>query len=198
MTGDQDDHSPHGSKAALESRLAAVEAELEALKGRVAQPSPQQDKVCMVVYSGSLDRILAAFTIATGAAAMGTEVQLFFTFWGTAALRKVSSSRPRPFLDRLFGWMLPAGRNKLKLSTLHMGGLGTRMIKTRMQSKKFASIDDLFQMAEDAGVRISVCDMSMDLLGIGMDDLIDYPEMDRCGVATFLSHAMDSSVCLFI
>jgi len=205
--GSNDSVTGPASDASLEERLAAVESELEALKASHAtalerpvgsSEAPTTDKISIVVYSGSLDRILATLNIATGAAAMGTEVNLFFTFWGTAALRKPGTSRRRTFVERALGVLLPTGRNKLKLSSLHMGGLGTALIKWRMRSKQFADADQLFQMAQEVGVNIAVCDMSMDLLGMQMEDLIDYPEMTQCGVATFLSHAMDSKTCLFI
>lgn len=204
---EQNDATDSTSETSMEERLAAVEAELEALKATYATPFERpagsdapsdSDKISIVVYSGSLDRILATLNIATGAAAMGIEVNLFFTFWATAALRKPEASRKRTFLERALGAMQPAGRNKLKLSNLHMGGLGTAMIKWRMRSKQFADADQLFQMAQELGVGIAVCDMSMDLLGMKMEDLIDYPDMGQCGVATFLSHAMDSKTCLFV
>ena len=192
----------------LNRRLEAMELQLKELASTTKRqgsrldklPSAQSkaDQLSLVLYSGNLDMLLAGMNIATGAAAMGAEVHLFFTFWATAALRAGSYSGKRPLLERMFGWMLPSGMSRTKLSTMNMGGLGTKMMKKRMKSKNVADLDELFEMAKEGGVRIHVCDLSMDLLGMTSDDLIDYPEMDYCGVATFLSLAMDSNVSLFI
>ncbi len=192
----------------LAQRVSELEAELAALKGRSAQvqsvidglPDAQNapDKLSMVVYSADLDRLLATMIIATGAAAMGMQVNLFFTFWATSSLRNGAFRGKRPLIERMFGWMLPKGRRSLKLSQMHMGGMGTAMIKWRMRDKNVSDLDELFEMAKEMGVKINICEMSMDLLGMKLDDLMDYPDMEVCGVATFLSHAMDSKVTLFI
>lgn len=161
----------------------------------VAEP----DSVALVAYSGELDKLLAVMMLATSAASSGSDVHLFFTFWGTAALRKHGgSTSPRPLIERLFGWLLPRGTRGLPLSRLHMGGLGAAMVKRRIKSKRFADLDELFEMARMQGVNIHVCDMSMDLLGIRESDLIDYPNLNRCGATTFLEFAMNSKVSLFI
>jgi peroxiredoxin family protein len=189
----------------LEERIEALEA---AVRARA------QDKVCMVVFSGDLDKVLAAFTIATGAAAMGTEVCMFFTFWATPFLKRErrapterrgkaaaaagSPGSKRSTMDRAFGLMLPPGEKGLKLSRLHMAGAGKALINKRMRDKNIAGLGELLSMAEESGVRIKVCDMSMDLMGIRMDDLITYPALETCGVATFMEHALDSSATLFI
>jgi peroxiredoxin family protein len=94
--------------------------------------------------------------------------------------------------------MLPGGTRQLKLSRMHMAGAGTAMIRRRMKDKNFAGCEELLEAARDLGVRILVCDMSMDLLGMRMDDLIDYPGLAPCGVSTFVARAMESKVTLFI
>ena len=156
----------------------------------------------MVVFSGDLDKLLAAFTMATGAAAMGVQVCMFFTFWATPFLKKEQQTRTagskRSTMDRVFGRMLPPGEKGLRLSRMQMGGLGKAMIKRRMRQKNVAGCTELLQMAEEAGVRIKVCDMSMDLMGIRMEELIDYPGLEPCGVATFMENALDSCATLFI
>ncbi|HLA80372.1 MAG TPA: DsrE/DsrF/DrsH-like family protein [Thermoleophilia bacterium] len=184
----------------LEERIEALETALHSTGLDSAATDPlAANRVCMVVFSGDLDKVLAALTMATGAAAMGTDVCLFFTFWATPVLRRAHSGHvDRPVIDRVLGRMLPRGTKGLKLSRMNMGGLGTAMIKRRMREKQFASCDELLEMARESGVRIRVCDMSMDLLGIRMDELIDYPGLEQCGVATFMEAALDSCVTLFV
>ncbi len=125
----------------------------------------------MVVFSGDLDKILAALSMATGAASMGIEVCLFFTFWATPVLRRTDGAGTKgPIIDRVLGFMLPRGTGSLKLSRMNMGGMGTAMIKRRMRDKHLAGCDELFEMARESGVSIKVCDMSMDLMGIRLDE----------------------------
>ena len=205
---DAESPSATGSEEQLEGRLAALESQLQKLTvitqrederlSQMASAETQTDRLSLVLYSGTLDKLLAGMNIATGAAAMGAEVHLFFTFWATAALRAGSFAGKRPLLERMFGWMLPSGMERTKLSTMNMGGLGTKMMKRRMKSKNVTDLGELFDMAKEMGVCIHVCDLSMDLLGMTPDDLIDYPDMDYCGVATFLSLAMESETSLFI
>ena len=182
-------------ESSLEERIQALEA---AFASAVID-EPTENKVCMVVFSGDLDKLLAALTMATGAASMGTEVCLFFTFWATSALRRQKTlATKRPLMDRALGHMLPRGANGLKLSRMNMGGMGTAMIKQRMRSKQFAGFDELLEMAKESGVSIRVCEMSMDLMGIHKDELIDYPGLEQCGVATFMEAALHSRVTLFV
>jgi len=171
-------------------RIEGLESEIQKLK--------VVNKVCIVVFSGALDKVLAALNIATGSASLGCEVSLFFTFWGTPAMRKKSSSRKKPLADRLFAAMLPSGTNKLKLSTMHWGGLGTAFMKRRMKTKRAVGLDDLLKMAEELKVKIYVCEMSMDLMGMTMDDMRAYPCLAPCGVGTFMEMALHSRVTMFI
>jgi peroxiredoxin family protein len=158
-----------------------------------------KDQLSMVVFSGDLDKILAAMIIATGATAMDMKVKLFFTFWATAALRDPKKNGSgKAFMGKMFGMMLPKGRNKLKLSKLNMGGMGASMIKGLMKKNKVASMDELFSTAGELGVEISICEMSMNLMGFKKEEMIDYPHMNVCGVATFLADASESKVQLFI
>jgi len=184
----------------LITRISALEAEVEAMKEAVLKTGidPKMNRVSLVVYSGALDKLLAAMNIATGAASMGCEVHLFFTFWATSAMRKDEPSGKKSAMEKLFGMMLPAGIDDLKLSTMNMGGIGTAMIKRRMKHKNIADLDKLFKMAEELGVKISICEMSLDLMGMTMDDLRHYPCMEVCGVGTFMARALESKVTLFI
>jgi len=101
-------------------------------------------------------------------------------------------------MSKMFGWMLPKGRNKLALSQMNMGGMGTAMMKGLMKKKNAPNLDQLFDMAGQLGVEIKVCEMSMDLMGFKREELIDYPHMDFVGVATFLANARTSRNQLFI
>jgi peroxiredoxin family protein len=176
-----------------------VEKELGELRTKLAEMPGQENKLSMVVFSGELDKHLAAMIIATGAAAMGMKVVLFFTFWGTSALRhprkKVSG---KDLMSKMFGFMLPKGRNKIILSQMHMAGMGTAMLKSLMRKKNTASLDQLYEIAAMMGVQIMICEMSMDLMGFTKEEMIDYPDLNYCGVATFMSHAKESAVQLFI
>ena len=158
-----------------------------------------KDQLTMVVFSGDLDKILAAMIISVGAAAMDTEVKLFFTFWATAALRdKKKSAKGKSFIGKMFGMMLPKGTTKLKLSKMQMGGMGSKMIKGIMKKQDVSSLEEMFETAGKLGVQINVCEMSMDLMGLKKEEFIDYPNMNICGVATFLADADKSKVQLFI
>jgi peroxiredoxin family protein len=176
-----------------------VEKEIAAIKAQLEERPGAKNKLSMIVFSGDLDKHIASMIIATGAAAMGMEVILFYTFWGTAALRDPKKKvGGKNLIEKMFGVMLPRGRNKLKLSQMQMAGAGAAMIKGLMKKKNVASLDQLFEVAGMMGVKIFVCQMSMDLMGIKREELIDYPGMDVVGVATFLDHAKESSIQLFL
>ncbi|MGQ9671150.1 MAG: DsrE/DsrF/DrsH-like family protein [Desulfosoma sp.] len=180
--------------AAVEQQVAELRAQLDALHRRV--PS---NKLSMVVFSGDLDRALAAFIIATGAVAMGMEVVMFFTFWATPILRDAGKKvKDKDLMGKMFGAMLPKGACAVKLSKMNMGGLGTTMMKYLMKQKNVASLDQMIALAGELGVQIYVCELSMELMGFKREEMIDYPSMDFCGVAKFLEEAMDSRVQLFI
>lgn len=176
-----------------------VEKELLALKARVDELPGAENKLSMVVFSGDLDKQIAAMIIGTGAAAMGMKVVMFYTFWATAALRDPQKHvSGKNFMGKMFGMMLPKGRNKLTLSQMHMAGAGTAMIKSLMKKKNVASLDQLYEIAAMLGIEIKICEMSMDLMEMKRDEMIDYPNLEYCGVATFLANAKDSAVQLFI
>lgn len=170
------------------------------LQKKVEQMKPgASDKLSMVVFSGDLDKLLASFIIATGAVAMGLNVVMFFTFWATPALRDpVKKARGKNLISKMFGFMLPKGAAKFKLSKMNMGGMGTMMMKSLMKKKNVASIEQMLEMAGQLGVQIFICEMSMDLMGFKREEMIDYPNLKYCGVATFLAEAKDSKIQLFI
>jgi len=176
-----------------------VEKEIAALKERFDTLPGAENKLSMIVFSGDLDKQLAAMIIATGAAAMGMKAVLFYTFWGTAALRDPGKKvGGKDILSKMFGLMLPKGRNKIKLSQMHMAGMGTAMIRSLMKKKNVASLDQLYDIAGQLGVQINVCEMSMDLMGFKREEMIPYPNLNYCGVATFLADARESAVQLFL
>ncbi len=151
----------------------------------------------LIVFSGDLDKVLASFIIANGAAAMGRPVTMFFTFWGLNALRKTQKTTVRKaFIDSLFGMMMPRGSKKLKLSKMHMAGMGTAMMKKVMNDKNVDSLEELMKKAMDNGVKLIACTMSMDVMGITREELIEGVEF--AGVASYLGEAEESNVNLFI
>jgi peroxiredoxin family protein len=195
----------------IEARLSALEAEIRALSQaslsqaaqldstvELVKGAGQQEKLSLIVFSGSLDRLIAAFVLATGAAAMGMQVSMFFTFWGTAALRKQNVSVKKTLLERMFGWMLPKGVKKLPLSQMNMAGGGPAMIRYIMKKNGVASVEEMIELSKELGVELNVCTMSMDLLGMKPDELIDYPGKTYCGVAKFLETAAPGKITMFL
>ena len=158
-----------------------------------------KNKLLMIVFSGDLDKALAAFIIATGAVAMGMEVSMFFTFWATPILRdKKKKVGGKNFMGKMFGTMLPKGACELKLSKMNMAGMGTAMMKSLMKKKNVASLEEMLDLAAEMGVRIHICEMSMGLMGFKREEMIDYPNLTFCGVAKFLDEAHNSKIQLFI
>jgi len=178
----------------VETQLAELKSSLEALDKKTAE-----NKLAMIVFSGDMDKVLAAFVIATGAVAMGMDVVMFFTFWGTPVLRdKKKNVGGKDVMGKMFGTMLPKGTGDVKLSKMNMGGMGTAMMKSLMKKKNVASLEEMISLAEELGVRIYVCEMSMDLMGFSREEFIDYKDLAFAGVATFLQEAQNSKVQLFI
>src|SRR5919106_1227119 len=156
------------------------------------------DKVTIVLLSGDMDRAMAAFIIATGAAAMGMEVTMFFTFWGLNAIRrKGGMTSAKDWLRRMFGFLNRGGAETLPLSRFHFGGLGTSMMHKVMKQNRMPGVPELMQTAIDLGVRFIACTTTMGLMGISKDTLID--GIDQfAGVTTYLAEAKQGNVNLFI
>jgi len=155
-------------------------------------------KKTIIVFSGEYDRLIAAFTIANGALAMDDEVTMFFTFWGLSALRKPTklTTAKKTFLQKMFSAMLPNQPEKTGISKFNFGGIGRGLMKKVMKQGNIMSVSDLMASAIDQGVKIIACTMSMDVLGIGKDELID--GIEYAGVATYLGEADEANVNLFI
>ena len=151
----------------------------------------------LVVFSDAFDKAMAAFIIANGASAMGGNVTMFFTFWGLNLLRRSQAVPVRKtFIERMFGWMMPRGADKTSLSKMNMAGLGTAMIKGIMKKKNVLSLPELIATAQKNGVRLVACTMTMDLMGIKREELID--GVEEGGVAAYLDKAGSANVNLFI
>lgn len=178
----------------LLDRIAALEARVAALEAHPSQGI--EDRLAMVVFSGDLDKAIAAFIIATGAASMGLEVSMFFTFWGLSAVKKQKVFSGKSLLEQGFTAMLPGKLGEMGLSQMNFFGAGAQIIRGLMQKHEVSSPEELFGLARELGVRMVVCDMSRELLGIKDEELVD--GLETGGVATFLGDAARARVTLFI
>lgn len=156
-----------------------------------------KDNKTLIVFSDDLDRALASFVIANGAAATGKKVSIFFTFWGLNVIKKEKKPAVRKdFMGKMFGMMLPSSSKKLGLSQMNMGGIGSKMMRSIMKNKNVDSLESLIQQALDNGVEFIACSMSMDVMGIEKEELID--NITIGGVAAYLDRAENANVNLFI
>ncbi len=155
-------------------------------------------KKTIIVFSGDFDKVFAAFVIANGAAAMGDDVTMFFTFWGLNALRRPKKIKVegKTGLQKAFAAMMPRGADKLKLSHMNFGGAGPRMFKHVMKQKNVMSLDELIESAREQNIKFVACTMSMDVMGISPEELIDGVEC--VGVASYLGEADEANVNLFV
>jgi len=166
-------------------------------EGKSTTPAVRDDGKNIIVFSGDLDKAIASFIIANGSAAMGRKTSMFFTFWGLNILRRPNKVKvKKTFMEKMFGAMMPRGAGKLKLSKMNMGGMGGKMIRGIMQKKNVESLESLMQMAKDNGVELIACSMSMDIMGIKPEELIDGVTVG--GVAAMLAHAEESDMSLFV
>lgn len=150
----------------------------------------------IVVFSNDLDKALASFIIANGAKASGKDVTMFFTFWGLNILRKSNAKVKKGLIDKMFGMMMPKGADKLTLSKMNMGGVGSIMMKWVMKNKNISTLTELMQQAQESGVKFIACNMSMDVMGIKEEELIDGVEIG--GVAKYISESNSANSNLFI
>ena len=188
-----------GTQSSLEtSRIRELEQKVQALEKRLAEleQNAPEDRVAIVVFSGDLDRALAAFIIATGAATMGQQVSMFFTFWGLAVLRKDKLLSGKTFAQKMMAMMSPGSSESLPVSKMNYFGTGARMLRGMMKSKNVSSLEDMIALARELGVRMIACEMSRDLMGISEEELVSGLECG--GVATYLGKALKSRASLFI
>lgn len=157
----------------------------------------ENNKSTLIVFSGDLDKAIASFIIATGSAAMGNQVTMFFTFWGLNILRKEQYVPvEKTFMDKMFAKMLPRGPEKLGISKMNFGGLGARMMKYTMKKKNIVTLKELIGMAQELGIKMVACTMSMDVLGMKKEELID--GLEYAGVASYLAEANEANINLFV
>ncbi|MBR2282902.1 MAG: DsrE/DsrF/DrsH-like family protein [Ruminococcus sp.] len=181
----------------LDTANGVITAEIEKCSAPAEKVSEVQNDKTFIVFSGDLDKTIAAFIIANGAASMGRKVTMFFTFWGLNILRKPKKVKvSKTLIEKMFGTMMPRGSLKLGLSRMNMLGAGSKMIRAIMKQKGVSSLEELIRDAISHGVRIVACQMSMDIMGIKREELIDGVELG--GVATFLGSAEKSDTSLFI
>jgi peroxiredoxin family protein/rhodanese-related sulfurtransferase/TusA-related sulfurtransferase len=151
----------------------------------------------IIVFSGDLDKAIASFIIANAAASMGRKVSMFFTFWGLNVLRKPDKVKvKKDMISRMFGMMMPRGSKRLSLSKMNMGGMGAAMIRSVMKNKNISSLEELIQFSMQNGVELVACTMSMDVMGIRLEELIDGVKIG--GAAAMLANAEESDMSLFI
>lgn len=185
--------------------IVSVDSSGEYLAAQVKKGEAEPNKkgalpesAALVCFSNDLDKMLAAFIIATGMATLGCKVSMFFTFWGLNVLRKENPpSVTKDLLSKMFGFMMPRGARKLALSKMHMGGMGTAMMKHVMAQKNVSSLPDLISKARELGIKFIACDMAMDVMGIQREELLDSVD-EVAGVASFAALAKDSGTTLFI
>ena len=162
-----------------------------------AGTSDRDNKVTMIIFSGDLDKVLASFVIATGAAASGMDVTMFFTFWGLKAIEKDGQMTGKGLFGRMLGIMNRGGVDALGPSRLNMGGMGRWMFKKMMKSKNVASLREMRDLAVELGVKMLPCQMSMDVMEIASSNFIPHTAAPA-GVATMLEEAIHSKATLFI
>jgi peroxiredoxin family protein len=157
----------------------------------------QKKKTTIVLFSGDYDKAMAAYIIANGAAAYDHEVTIFHTFWGLNALRKDAQVPVKKgFLEKVFGKMMPRGADNMGLSNMNFAGMGPKMIKHVMKKHNAMPLPDLIEMAQEQDVKLIACTMTMDLLGLQKEELID--GLDYAGVAAYIGDAEEGNVNLFI
>jgi peroxiredoxin family protein len=175
---------------ALESRIS----ELARLQS--AQRDPKTKSLAIVVFSGDLDKLMAAFTMATGAASMGLSVSMFFTFWGLVALRQRAVFKGKNLIEKILTAMLPSNPARVGISRMNCLGLGPLFFRRVMRRRHVTCLEELVTVAQQLNVRMIACQASMELMGISKGELID--GLDSGGVASFLDTALDSELTLFI
>jgi peroxiredoxin family protein len=154
-------------------------------------------KTTIVLFSGDYDKAMAAYIIANGAAAYDHEVTIFHTFWGLNALRKEENMMVKKgFMEKMFEKMMPRGADRMGLSKMNFAGLGPKMIKEVMKKHNVLGVNQLIEMAQEQDVKLVACTMTMDLLGLKKEELLD--NVEYAGVAAYLTDAEDGNVNLFI
>ena len=182
--------------AEVERQLKAFRGEME---GKLAEVRERtlDDAATIIVFSGELDKVLAAFVLATGAAAAGLKTSMFFTFWGLSALKKKGASGgTKNIMERMFALMTPSSTESLPTSKMNYFGMGALMLRKMMKDKQIATLEELMALAREMDVKFIACTMSMDAMGVSQAELLD--GLTYGGVATYMADAVRSRVTLFI
>jgi peroxiredoxin family protein len=175
----------------------SVQQKVQELEERLAKLESKNDNLTMILMSGEFDKAFAAFIIANGALAMGKEVTMFVTFWGLDVIKKPSfSSAGRNFLEKMVLFMRPKGPLKLPTSKMNFAGIGPKLFRYMMGRKNVEGLGSMIEMSQEFGLRIIACQMSMDVMGIRQENLLDGVEVG--GVAAMLSSSYKSNSTLFI
>ena len=182
--------------AEVERQLTAFRGEME---GKLAELRERtvDDAATIIVFSGDLDKVLAAFVLATGAAAAGLRTSMFFTFWGLSALKKKGGAGgSKNVMERMFALMTPSSSESLGTSKMNYFGMGAVMLRKMMKDKQIATLEELMALAREMDVKFIACTMSMDAMGVSQAELLD--GLTYGGVATYMADAVRSRVTLFI
>lgn len=192
------DASAEAKLAIDPARVQMLEEKVRDLEKRLGLVEDQvpEDRVALVVFSGDLDRVLAAFVIATGAAAMGQQVSMFFTFWGLSVLKKDTQFSGKTLPQRMMALMAPGSSQQLPVSQMNFFGAGAKMLRSMMKAKNVNSLEEMISLARELGVRMIACEMSRDVMGIKESELV--PGLECGGVASFLADSLKSRTSLFI
>ncbi|HWT79758.1 MAG TPA: DsrE/DsrF/DrsH-like family protein, partial [Candidatus Methylomirabilis sp.] len=164
---EKEEHVGTALARTLEQRVLGLEKRLSEIERRAPE-----DRVALVVFSGDLDRVLGAFVIATGAAAMGQQVSMFFTFWGLSVLKKDTRFSGKTFFQKMMAAMSPGSSKGLPVSRMNYFGVGAKMLRAMMREKNVSSLEEMVALAKELGVRMIACEMSRDVMGITESELV--------------------------
>jgi len=182
--------------AEVERQLKAFRDEMEGKLAAVRERTVD-DAATIIVFSGDLDKVLAAFVLATGAAAAGLQTSMFFTFWGLSALKKKGAAgAPKNIMEKMFAVMTPSSSESLGTSKMNYFGMGAVMLRKMMKDKQIATLEELMALARELDVKLIACTMSMDAMGVSQAELQD--GLSYGGVATYMADAVRSRVTLFV
>jgi len=180
----------------VEERLRAFRDEMETKLAELRERTVD-NRATLVIFSGDLDKAMAGFVIATGAAAAGLEVSMFFTFWGLSTLKKAGArAGAKNLKERMFAMMTPSSSLTLGTSKMNFFGMGSVMLRSMMKDKQISSLEELMEIAREMGVKMIACTMSMDAMGVAKEELVD--GLEYGGVAYYMADAASSRVTLFI
>jgi peroxiredoxin family protein len=188
--------------ALIRERISRLEQELQRLDNiqkevnELRENTPRCDKVALVLFSGELDKVLASLIIASTAASMGMEVEVFFTFWGINVLKERRVIEHKALLEKMIDIMTPAGPEGMPVSQMNVLGAGAALLKRMMKDKNVISAHELLEVARESGVKLHVCSMTMQVMGIKKEELMT--DIEEVGAASYVRNASRAGLTLFI